>query len=129
MRGFSARPFATCSQGERQRVLLARALYGRSELLILDEPAAGLDLPARELLVSALEAAARGRDAPTTFLATHHLEEIPPSTTHVALLRSGRLVAAGPIVTTLTREHLREAFGLELEVGRRNGRWWAVPAR
>lgn len=126
MSAFGARAFATCSQGERQRVLLARALYGRSELLILDEPAAGLDLPARELLVSALEAAARGPSAPTTFLATHHVEEIPPSTTHAALLRDGRLVAAGTIDATLTRELLRETFALDVEVGRLNGRWWAV---
>jgi iron complex transport system ATP-binding protein len=128
MTAFAARAFATCSQGERQRVLLARALYGRSELLILDEPAAGLDLPARELLVSALEAASSGPSAPTTFLATHHVEEVPPSTTHAALLRDGRLIAAGPIDTTLTRHRLRETFELDVEVGRRNGRWWAVSA-
>src|SRR3989304_6307205 len=90
-------PFARCSQGERQRVLLARALFGEPELLILDEPSAGLDFPARERLVRALETASAGSGAPTTLLATHHLEEVPASTTHAALLREGRLGAGGAL--------------------------------
>ena len=118
--------FARCSQGERKRVLLARALYGRRELLILDEPSAGLDFPAREQLIAALEAAASGEDSPVMLLATHHLEEVPPSTTHAALLRSGRLLASGPVDRILTPERLGECFGVEVEVGRRNGRWWAA---
>lgn len=122
----SDRPYATCSQGERQRVLLARALFGRPELLILDEPAAGLDFPARESLIAALEVAAARPEAPVILLATHHLEEIPPSTTHAGLLRHGRLVAAGPVEEVLTRELLRACFSVDLEVGRRNGRWWAA---
>jgi iron complex transport system ATP-binding protein len=117
--------FARCSQGERQRVLLARALYGRRELLILDEPSAGLDFPAREQLIAALEAIASG-ESPVMLLATHHLEEVPPSTTHAALLRSGRVLASGPVDRILTRERLGECFDVEVEVGRRNGRWWAV---
>jgi len=118
--------FAACSQGERQRVLLARALFGRPELLILDEPSAGLDFPARELLVAALEASAEQPDRPTMLLATQHLEEVPPSTTHAALLLAGELTASGPVETVLTGERLRECFGLDVEVGRRNGRWWAA---
>lgn len=121
----ASRPLSTCSQGERQRVLLARALFGRPELLLLDEPAAGLDLPARESLIRALEAAT-GPDAPALLLATHHVEEIPPSATHAALLREGELVASGPIHEVLTADRLRECFGMRIEVGYRNGRWWAI---
>ena len=120
------RRFDTCSQGERQRVLLARALYADPELLILDEPASGLDLPARETLIEALEAVLAQPSAPTTILATHHLEEIPPSSTHAALLRDGRLVASGEIVDVLTPEPLEACFGIAMDVGRRGARWWGV---
>ncbi len=122
----AARRFATASQGERQRVLLARALFSDPELLILDEPASGLDLPAREALIEALETAAVQPSAPTTILATHHLEEIPPSTTHVALLRGGRLLAAGAVEGILTPGRLERCFGIAMEVGRRGARWWAA---
>jgi len=117
------RPLSTCSQGERARVYLARALFGGPDLLLFDEPAAGLDLPAREQLVSAMESA--GAEGITSVLATHHLEEIPPGTTHAALLRAGTIVASGPIVDVLTGAWLTETFGLEVEVERRNGRWTA----
>ncbi|MGH2672935.1 MAG: ABC transporter ATP-binding protein [Actinomycetota bacterium] len=120
----AARRFATGSQGERQRVLLARALFSDPELLILDEPASGLDLPAREALIEALEAVAAR--APTTILATHHLEEIPPSTTHAALLRDGLLIASGEMDGVLTPQRLEDCFGIAMEVGRRGGRWWAA---
>lgn len=122
------RDLATCSQGERQRVLLARALFGRPDLLILDEPAAGLDFPGREALIAALEAAAASDGSPTMLLATHHLEEVPPSTTHAALLRSASLVGAGPVQQVLTPDLLRVCFGVDVAVGRRNGRWWASGA-
>lgn len=122
----AARRFATCSQGERQRVLLARALFAEPELLILDEPASGLDLPARETLIAAIEARVAGSAARTVLLATHHLEEVPPSTTHAALLRDGRAVALGPIEDVLRPEHLRACFGIPLDVGRRGDRWWAT---
>ena len=122
----AVRPFATASQGERQRVLLARALFSEPELLILDEPASGLDLPAREALIEALEAVAAQSSAPTTIVATHHLEEIPPSTTHAALLRDGRLVASGEIESVLTPRSLEDCFGIAMEVGRRGARWWAT---
>ena len=120
----AARRFATASQGERQRVLLARALFPDPELLILDEPASGLDLPAREALIEALEAVESS--GPTTIVATHHLEEIPPSSTHAALLRDGLLVASGEIEGVLTSRSLEDCFGIAMEVGRRGARWWAT---
>jgi iron complex transport system ATP-binding protein len=120
--GLADRAVGTLSQGERARVLLARALMARPELLLLDEPAAGLDLPAREALIVALEAS----DAPTLVLATHHLEELPPSITHAALLREGSLVAAGPVEDVLKVRPLSACFGLSLAVDRRNGRWSAT---
>ena len=120
------RRFATCSQGERQRVLLARALFAEPELLILDEPASGLDLPARETLIAAIEATVGGPAAPTVVLATHHLEEVPPSTTHAALLRDGRIVAHGTVEDVLRPDPLRACFGIPLDVGRRGARWWAA---
>jgi iron complex transport system ATP-binding protein len=120
------RRFSTASQGERQRLLLARALFADPDLLILDEPASGLDLPAREALLDALESVAASPRAPVTIVATHHLEEIAPSTTHAALLRSGRVVVAGPIEDVFTAEHLRACVGIDVEVGRRRGRWWAT---
>jgi iron complex transport system ATP-binding protein len=122
----AARRLDTCSQGERQRVLLARALYPDPELLILDEPASGLDLPARETLIEALETVLAEPSAPTTILATHHLEEIPPSSSHAALLRDGLLVASGAIEEVLTPGSLEACFGIAMDIGRRGGRWWAV---
>jgi iron complex transport system ATP-binding protein len=120
------RTIESCSQGERQRVILARALFGRPELLVMDEPAAGLDLPAREHLVSSLETALGRPEAPTMIMATHHLEEVPPSTTHALLLRRGAVVSLGPVDATLTSDALSETFGFGLEVGRRGRRWWAA---
>jgi iron complex transport system ATP-binding protein len=116
--------FATGSQGERQRVLIARGLFSEPELLILDEPASGLDLPSREALIDALEAVSEGPVPPTTIVATHHLEEIAPSTTHAALLREGRLLASGEIERVLTAETLEACFHVAVDVGRRGGRWW-----
>lgn len=117
----SARPLASCSQGERQRVMLARALFGRPELLLLDEPMAGLDLPGRELLLDALSSTADS--APPTILVTHHLEEIPRTATHAALMRAGIAVAAGPIEVVLTDEHVSACFDIPVSVSSSQGRW------
>ncbi|MDA8274118.1 MAG: ATP-binding cassette domain-containing protein [Actinomycetota bacterium] len=119
------RPFGLLSEGERQQVLLARALMGQPELLLMDEPAAGLDLAARERLVARLAALAADPSTPPLVLVTHHLEEVPPGTTHTALLRRGRVVAAGPVEEVLVAGAVSEAFGLPVEVGRHGGRYTA----
>jgi iron complex transport system ATP-binding protein len=119
------RRFGTLSEGERKRVQIARALMTDPELMLLDEPAAGLDLGGREDLVARLGALAADVDAPALVLVTHHVEEIPPSFTDVLLMREGRIVAAGPVEITLTRENLSETFGLPLVVERHGNRWTA----
>lgn len=119
----AGRRFGTLSAGERQRVQLARTLMGDPELLLLDEPAAGLDLSAREDLVHRLADLASDPGAPPIVLVTHHTEEIPDGFTHGLLLSGGRKVAAGPIDEVLTEEHLSSCFGLKLRLERRDGRW------
>ena len=119
------RTFGTLSEGERKRAQIARALMTDPELLLLDEPAAGLDLGARERLVATLEGLAADPSAPAMVLVTHHVEEIPPSMTHVLLLRGGRVIAAGPIDETLTPWSLSECFRMPLGVQRLDGRWTA----
>ncbi len=119
------RVFGTLSEGERKRVQVARALMTDPELLLLDEPAAGLDLGGREDLVTSLSALARDPDAPATVLVSHHVEEIPPGFTHALLLRRGTVVAAGPVADVVTRENLSETFSMPLALRRSQGRWTA----
>ncbi len=114
MRAFADREFGTLSEGERKRVQIARALMADPELLLLDEPAAGLDLGGREDVVRRLARLARDPEAPAIVMVTHHVEEIPPGMTHVLMLREGRVVAAGPIELTLTAANLTTCFGLPL---------------
>jgi iron complex transport system ATP-binding protein len=125
LRAFADRRFGTLSEGERKRVLLARALMTDPELLLLDEPAAGLDLGAREALLRLLTRLAADAGAPPTVLVTHHVEEVPVGTTHALLLARGRTVAAGPVAEVLTGPLLSQAFGLPLVVEEREGRFAA----
>jgi iron complex transport system ATP-binding protein len=120
----ASRLFSTCSEGERARILLARALATEAELLVLDEPAAGLDLPGRELLLRAFDEAVEARKELTTLSATHHVEELSPRTTHALLMRSGGVVAAGPLDESLTDATLTACFGLPLAVESANGRYF-----
>jgi iron complex transport system ATP-binding protein len=123
------RAFETLSSGERQRVLLARALVTEPALVLLDEPMAGLDLGAREALIGDLAMVAGGRGATPIVLVTHHVEEIPPGFTHGLILRAGRVVAAGPLDAVLTDTIMSTAFALELTVSRHGDRWRAQAAR
>ena len=120
------RVFATLSEGERKRVQIARALMTDPELLLLDEPGAGLDLGGREELVHRLSQLAADDAAPALVLVTHHLEEVPPGFTHALLLRDGGVVASGPIAETLTEGNLSETFGMALDVVARDGRYTAT---
>ncbi len=108
------REFGTLSEGERKRVQIARALMTDPELLLLDEPAAGLDLGGREDLVNTLSVLAFDEGSPATVLVSHHVEEIPPGFTHALLLRAGEVVAAGPLAETLTESALSRTFGQSL---------------
>lgn len=113
------------SEGERQRLLLARMLMPDPDLLLLDEPTAGLDLPGRERLIAQLAAMDGQHRLRAVVLVTHHLEEIPPGFTHALLLRDGESIAAGPLDDVLTEQDLTACFGVPLSVERRGGRWWA----
>jgi iron complex transport system ATP-binding protein len=119
------RSFGTLSEGERKRVQIARALMTDPEMLLLDEPAAGLDLGAREVLMNRLALVAADRWAPAQVLVTHHVEEIPVGFTHALLLRAGKVLTAGPISEVVTGRWLSAAFGLRLRSGQVRGRHWA----
>ncbi len=117
------RPFGVLSEGERQQVLLARALMISPELLLLDEPCAGLDMGARERLLSQLGALARDPTAPPIVMVTHHVEEIPVAFTHALLLRQGQVLTSGPLDQALTGPALSQCFGLSLSLHSQGGRW------
>lgn len=119
------RAFGTLSEGERKRVLIARALMTDPELLLLDEPAAGLDLGGREDLVARLGVLAMDPDSPAMVLVTHHVEEIPQGFTHALLLRDGAIVAQGLIGDTLTSDTLSATFGQPLRLDTIDGRYFA----
>ena len=123
--GLVERRYGTLSEGERKRVQIARALMPDPELLLLDEPAAGLDLGAREALVMRLARIAADKRAPTAVLVTHHVEEIPRGFTHALLLSGGHVIAAGPIEQALTSPALSACFGVPLQVDVRDGRFAA----
>ncbi|GGO91454.1 iron ABC transporter ATP-binding protein [Nocardioides phosphati] len=123
--GFMDRTFGTLSEGERKRVQIARALMTDPELLLLDEPGAGLDLGGREDLVSTLAVLAYDESSPATVLVSHHVEEIPPGFTHALVLKDGRVMAAGPIDEVITDSVLSATFGMPLRVTHEDGRWQA----
>ena len=123
--GMAQRRFGTLSEGERKRVLIARALMTDPELLLLDEPAAGLDLGGREDLLGRLTTLAVDPDAPATVLVTHHVEEIPPGFTHAMLMRDGAVVAQGLLETVLTEDNLSKTFGVDLVLQRFGKRFFA----
>jgi iron complex transport system ATP-binding protein len=123
------RAYETLSEGERKRVLIARALMTDPELLLLDEPAAGLDLGGREELVARLTDLAADPDAPALVLVTHHVEEIPLGFSHCMLMSEGRVVAAGLLTDVLTGENLSAAFGQAITVDVIDGRYFARRTR
>lgn len=123
------RTFGTLSEGERKRVLIARALMTDPELLLLDEPAAGLDLGGREELVARLSTLAADPDSPAIVLITHHVEEIPDGFTHALLLSEGGVVAQGLLTDVLTSENLSTAFRQQIALSDIGGRYFARRAR
>ncbi|MEX0913520.1 MAG: ABC transporter ATP-binding protein [Demequina sp.] len=128
MRAFADRQYWTLSEGERKRVQIARALMADPELLLLDEPAAGLDIAGREELLAALTEMAGDRRSPAIVLVTHHVEEIPPGFTHILLLREGAVVAQGPLEETLTADNLSDTYAMPVELTGDHGRWVARKA-
>lgn len=123
---FSERTFGTLSEGERKRVMIARALMTDPELLLLDEPSAGLDLGGREDLVGRLGALAADPDAPALVMVTHHVEDIPRGFTNVLMLRDGRVTAQGYLDEQMTDESIRATFDVDVRLSRRRGRYFAA---
>lgn len=122
----AGRRFNTLSDGEKQKTLLARALMPEPELLVLDEPCAGLDLKAREELLDAVQEMCTERNGPTLIYITHHIEEIIPSITHALTLRNGRVIAKGKREDVLTNAVLSETFDVPIELHDRSGRLWPM---
>lgn len=119
------RRFGTLSEGERKRVQIARSLMADPEVLLLDEPAAGLDLGGREDVLGRVAALSRDPRSPVLVVVTHHIEEVPDGFTHAMLMRGGTALAAGPIAEVFTEHNLSRCFGVPLIVERRAARWVA----
>ncbi|WP_040949412.1 ABC transporter ATP-binding protein [Gorillibacterium massiliense] len=122
-----SRKYDTFSQGERQRVLIARALMSSPKLLILDEPCTGLDVFARELLLSMIDNIAKQPDAPTLLFVTHHVEEIMPMFGKIILIKEGTVFKSGNTFDLLNTDILSDFFDAPVDVERRNGRTWLLP--
>jgi len=129
LRGKREERWPTLSQGERGRTLIARALIGDPQLLLLDEPSTGLDLAAREQLLETIDSLEDSHPELASIVVTHHLEELPATTTHTLLLAGGRIVASGLVDEVLTTEHVSAAFDHPITVARHEGRWIARAAR
>ncbi len=125
VRDLADRTYGTLSEGERKRVQISRALMADPELLLLDEPAAGLDLGGREDLLRRFSIFASDPTAPASILVTHHIEEIPAGTTHALLIKDGLIAVSGPIVDVITSEHISAIFGLPITVVREGERFFA----
>ena len=125
VRDLADRTYGTLSEGERKRVQISRALMADPELLLLDEPAAGLDLGGREDLLKRFSIFASDPLAPASILVTHHIEEIPAGTTHALILKAGGIAVSGPIGDVITSEHISAIFGLPITVVREGNRFYA----
>jgi iron complex transport system ATP-binding protein len=125
VRELAQRNFSTLSEGEKKRVLISRSLMSDPEILLLDEPASGLDLGGREDLLNRFDLLANDPYAPATLIITHHIEEIPAGSTHALLLKSGKVVGCGPIATVITSENLSVAYDMPISVSVMNNRYSA----
>jgi len=125
VRQLAKQKFGNLSSGEKQRVLLARSLMSDPELLLLDEPASGLDLPGREELINSLSALASDSLAPPIVMVTHHVEEIPSGFSHILFMKNGSSMTSGSITETLNADNLSNCFDINLEIRNLNGRWSA----
>ena len=129
VREFAERTYGSLSEGERKRVQIARALMADPELLLLDEPASGLDLGGREDLLSRFSAFASDQASPAMIVVTHHIEEIPEGTTHALLLKSAKIAVSGPVAEVITTEHISAVFGIPISVTQEAGRFFARSQR
>ena len=125
VRDLGDRLYGSLSDGEKKRVQISRALMADPELLLLDEPTAGLDLGGREDLLQRFSSFSQDPSAPATILVTHHIEEIPTGTTHALLLHKGVVAVSGPVAQVITQEHLSAVFGISMSVVHENGRFFA----
>ena len=125
VRDMADRRYYTLSDGEKKRVQIARALMCDPELLLLDEPAAGLDLGGREDLLRRFAAFSSDPLAPASIVVTHHIEEIPIGTTHALIIKNGTIAVSGPVADVITTEHMSAVFGINIEVSSANGRFFA----